>query len=539
MVGAIEGSRAYACACLLLHGCVSEPLESDALCTLGPGDVVVTEVHANPDGSDGSSEYVELYNATDATVDLLGAALASNRQDGSGSARHVFTTSIVEAGQYYVVGNAPADALPAHIDYSYGSSLGALRNSDAELSLWCGSSLVDQVRYASTRDGRALELDGDIEPDAARNDDESVWCDASPDQPEAFAGNYGSPGTSNGTCGDEPSDMECASESGAEVVAPEPADAFITEWMPNPVGLDDELEWVEIEVVHEVNLAGLRLGPSLDALGASPFEGCVPVDAGSRVVFGASPWATPRVDAPLNVSLGNTGPRDLVLTLDDVLLDRVSYPEAPEGIAWQVDAEGVTCEVTPSVEFEYQPGNFGSPGVENPRCPVSLEPGTCLEDGLPRPIRTPAPGTARITEWLASPDQSDDRAGEWVELRVDGASDLNGLTWSDLAGTGSPLQSTECLSVDPGSILVFARSDDPSENGGLPVVDFPLDVSLNNRDESIAIEFDGEVLDVVTYDDARAGVATQLDDFGGRCDASTAYGKGDLGTPGAPNPVCP
>lgn len=539
MVGAIDRSRVCACALAVLHGCVSEPLESEATCTLAPGDIVFTEVHANPNGSDGSSEYVELYNATETSIDLLGATLVSSRDDGSRGSQHRFGNAIVDAGHYYVVGNAPTSALPSHVDYSYGSSLGALRNSDAELSLWCGSSLIDQVQYAETRDGRALELDGDLDPDATRNDDDTLWCEASLDEPPAFGENYGSPGARNAPCGARSAQESCSDEAGASVVAAAPGNAFITEWMPNPSGLDDELEWVEVEVADSINLAGLRLGASLDALGASPFSSCVPVDAGSRVVFGASPWAAPRVDADLSVSLGNSGPRDLVLAVDDREVDRVSYPEAPEGIAWQVDASGVTCLTPRSAEHEYEAGNFGTPGEENPGCPILPEPGMCLENGVPRPLQTPTPGTVRITEWMASPSRSEDRSGEWVELRIDVAADLNGLTWSDLTGAGKPLESTKCLSVEAGSVVVFARSDDPLENGGIPAVDHRLDVSLNNRDESIAVELDGEVLDVVAYEDATSGVATQRDDFGIRCDASVPYGDGDLGTPGAPNPACP
>ncbi len=47
-----------------------------------------------------------------------------------------------------------------------------------------------------------------------------------------------------------------------------------------------------------------------------------------------------------------------------------------------------------------------------------------------------------------------------------------------------------------------------------------------------------QVLDSVSYARAKAGVAVQVDALGNVCDAVQAYGDGDLGTPGAPNPWC-
>ncbi|MEM9729042.1 MAG: lamin tail domain-containing protein [Myxococcota bacterium] len=538
MVGAFGGARWCALGVVFVHGCISEPLDGSPGCTVGQGDLVITEVHANPDGSDGDSEYLEIHNATDAPIDLIGMTLAASRGDDSGSEEHRFTNAIIGPGDYLVVGNATSAELPQHIDYSYGTSLGALRNSDAALSLWCGMLLVDDVRYASTRDGQALEFDGAEEPSAEQNDDPEQWCDAPRDGQASFEGNFGSPGSRNASCTEPALPISCIRADGTEPARPTADNAFIEEWMPNASGPDDDLEWVELAFLAPVNLAGVRLGTGVDALGPSPFESCHPVDAGSRVVLGASPWAAPRVDADLNIGLGNTGLRELVLAMGDDVLDRVTYLDTIEGAAWQVDEDGEVCRVMPSPGIEYLDGNFGTPGEPNPPCPLELAPGMCLDGGVPRDIEVPLPGTIRITEWLASPSRADSRAGEWVEVRVESAADLNGLTWVDRSGRGSPLESDECLSVDPGALLVFARSDDAEANGGLPFVDFTLDISLNNRDETIALEVAGIPLEEVSYEGSSPGAATQRDDFGGVCDAVAAFGDGDFGTPGEPNPVC-
>jgi hypothetical protein len=48
----------------------------------------------------------------------------------------------------------------------------------------------------------------------------------------------------------------------------------------------------------------------------------------------------------------------------------------------------------------------------------------------------------------------------------------------------------------------------------------------------------GDTVDALTWTGARPGVAIQRED-GVTCPATTAYGDGDLGTPGAANPACP
>ena len=302
----------------------------------------------------------------------------------------------------------------------------------------------------------------------------------------------------------------------------------ISEWMANPDGRDTDLEWVELWVSDAADLRGLQLGPAVDAL-EPVVDGdlCFPVDAGSWVVFGASPAAAPRVDAELPFSLGNAGPRSILAALDGVVLDRVDYEGANEGVVGKVDPDGKRCD-----------GGEATPGGANPPCPVVLEAGECLEEGTARAVKPPAVGEAWISEWMADPASVDNRSGEWVEVRLHTASDLNGLTLSDRSGSSTVVESDACLSVDAGAHILFAREVDASKNGGLEGAPIPLGISLNNRDETIHLEAYGEELDRVTYESAERGVATQVDDLGSRCPAVDTYGAGDLGTPGAANPPC-
>ncbi|MEM7136182.1 MAG: hypothetical protein AAF500_06365 [Myxococcota bacterium] len=523
---------------LVVSSCGGEPLPGDPGCEVDVGDLVLTEVLANPDGADGANEYVEIHNPRSTARSLRGVVLASSRDDGTGRVEHRFGEVEVAGGSYFVVGNASPNQLADHVDYSYGAALGNLRNTSAVLSLWCGQQLIDAVRYQSTRDGYALVLDGAVAPSSDGNDDPTAWCEAL-DAIQGFAGNTGSPGLANAACEGGTVAGRCLGTDGVSLDSPVVGDAAITEWMANPRGSDADLEWVEVTFTSTVDVGGVRLGTSVDELGASPFTGCSPVDAGTTVVFGASPGAAPRVDAMLNVSLGNLGERRIILATDDEVVDQVDYDGAPQGRAWQVDETGALCLAPAGPDNEYAEGNAGSPGLANPTCPPALGEGMCLDDGVPRETRPPAAGSVQVTEWMASPVSSENRTGEWVEVLVGSDADLNGLTWSDLTGPSDPLESTACIEVAAGTLLVFARSDDPALNGGLPYVDYALPISLNNENETISLVLDGTPLDAVAYDKSEPGAAAQLDDFGVRCLASTPYGAGDLGTPGAPNPLCP
>ena len=524
---------------LVLGACAREELVATGVCDdVERGDVVITEVHANPDGSDGDGEYVELFNTSGGPLTFDGLTLVSNRSDGTGAKAHRFFGTSVGAGDYWVAGNASRDSMPPYIDYSYGDTLGSLRNSDARISIRCGEQIIDQVSYESTADGRALELDGRFAPDHALNDEASHWCTTPEGVDELSPGNFGTPGTANSPCAFDEPEGGCL-ESGVRraVRVPNPGELHFREWMANPAGADADLEWVEVLFSAEADLNGLQLGPAPDALvTVVEQDACFPVGAGERVVFGASPAAAPRVDAELGFSLGNSGERSVVAVLNGIVLDQVDYDGTVEGRAWQLDPNDELCVVP--TQDEYITENFGTPGESNPICPLVLGPGMCMDDGAPREIVSPSPGEAWITEWMANPLEVGNRDGEWLEVRFDRAVDLNGLVLSDLTASTDAIEAEDCLEVTAGAHVLFARNPNPTENGGLERVDLELSLSLNNSDETIVLSIGDQALDSVSYERSKAGIATQVDLLGNVCDAAQAYGDGDLGTPGAANPWC-
>jgi Lamin Tail Domain len=531
--------RKLACLVLVLNGCGRETVVADSACDdLRPGDLVITEVCANPDGSDGAGEYIEVFNARANLLPLDGLTLIASRSDGTGSEAHRFTGASIAAGTYFVVGNAPVDEMPAHVDYSYEGTLGSLRNADGAIAIRCGEVIIDQVSYERTVDGRALELDGRLAPDHDLNDEASHWCTTPQGVREVSPGNFGTPGATNSPCEVVPLEGMCRDGTSWRAPnEPEQGDVRITEWMANPEGADADFEWVEVLFASDTDLNGFQLGSAPDSLSAIiEDEACFPVGAGSRVVFGASPTAAPRVDAELRLSLGNTGPRSIVAGIEGVILDEVGYTGTVEGVAWQIDSSQAVCLALPV--DEYLPGNFGTPGEANPSCMPVLETGMCFDEGTTRAIVSPTPGGARITEWMANPSSVGNGEGEWVEVRFDAAVDLNGLVLSDQTSSSTVVDVEECLTVEAGAHAVFARNTNPLENGGIEDVHAELSLSLNNSDETLTLSIDGQLIDAVTYARSTAGVATQVDELGKVCDAESAYGSGDLGTPGLANPRC-
>jgi hypothetical protein len=161
-----------------------------------------------------------------------------------------------------------------------------------------------------------------------------------------------------------------------------------------------------------------------------------------------------------------------------------------------------------------------------------------------RPTVAPQMGDVTITEFMANPDAVSDSNGEWFEIHFAQAADLNGLQLGKVADPALMIDETvggtDCISVAADTYVVFARNTDTATNGGLPTTDIvDTNISLTNSSGSLFVAYDNVLFDTVEYSTSQAaGVSTQIDDVGTTCAATTAYGDGDLGTPGAANPLC-
>ncbi|HHO50831.1 MAG TPA: lamin tail domain-containing protein, partial [Deltaproteobacteria bacterium] len=164
------------------------------------------------------------------------------------------------------------------------------------------------------------------------------------------------------------------------------------------------------------------------------------------------------------------------------------------------------------------------------------------------------PGDLVINEIIQNPAAVADGNGEWFEVyNASGQTvDLEGLIVRDDGGESFTV--TGPLLTPAGGYLVFGVNSNLATNGGV-VVDYDYNgMFLSNADDEIVLEAPGGVvIDAVAYDGVTwidpTGASMSLDP-GHRdaisndnstywCEATTPFGDGDLGTPGAANDACP
>jgi hypothetical protein len=166
-------------------------------------------------------------------------------------------------------------------------------------------------------------------------------------------------------------------------------------------------------------------------------------------------------------------------------------------------------------------------------------------------VSAAAPGDVVINEIIQNPAAVADGSGEWFELYNPTGSgiDLDGWTIRDddidshVISNGSPLV------IPAGGYLVLGNNSDSGTNGGVTVnYNYGSSWFLANGDDEVVL-LDGSLVEIdrVNYDDGAtfpdptgASMALSVPNLDNNiganwCVASTPYGSGDLGTPGAAN----
>lgn len=168
------------------------------------GDLVVTEILPNPNGSDTNTEWFEIKNVSLTPILLNGLVLSD-----LGNNSHTITAVadlVVNPGQYYVLGrNAEMGANGGvAVDYAYGSAY-SLSNSgtaiiDEVIIKDANDVLIDEVYYSNAMgvaSGFAIQVGNQHNLSSVDNNDAQFWCPAT----TLFNGvDYGTPGTANDNC---------------------------------------------------------------------------------------------------------------------------------------------------------------------------------------------------------------------------------------------------------------------------------------------------------------------------------------------------
>lgn len=340
---------------------------------LEPGDLVVTEVMADPVGVDGAfGEWFEIRNTRDTAVDLEGLI----GRDAGSDDFFVGTSLVVEAGGVLVFGASddPSRSGGVEVDHVYEGDFG-LSNAEDQIRLEVDGRTIDAVswdRHFPHAAGFAMSLDADA--DAETNDGPEAWCLA---ETVYGIGGRGTPGARNPAC-PEPFD-------GLRVPELPIGGLVLTEIMKDPSVVDGDYgEWFEVynATGEAVDLEGL--GVEDDS--GEDFDVFLPlvVPAGGYVVLGSFVDPLVNGEAPIafewrwSFSLANSGDTIRLLAgtreLDAVAYDAgIAFPDF-EGASLSLDPDAVSavenddgaswCEgIDP-----YGAGDLGSPGEANPDC---------------------------------------------------------------------------------------------------------------------------------------------------------------------------
>jgi hypothetical protein len=530
------------------------------------GDLVISEVMPNPAGDDTGKEWFEVYNAGTTPADIGGLELVTSLPDKTSEKAVAVTSGTIPAGAYFVFSASAPDLLPDYADYGYGNALGSLRNDTGRIALRCGDVIVDEVTYANVTEGAAREFTGAQVPDSVANEDPTKWCDG---QTEYETGDKGTPGAANDSCGAVGTKCDDGGTM-RDILFPTVGDVVISEIMPDPTKVaDDQGEWFELTIVHDVDLNGLQIGatPGMPKTTIAD-SACRRRVAGSRVVFARSDAAgmngmLPAVEATFGFGLSNSG-GSLYVGVNGTTLDQVSWAAASAGTSIQLDRDKIDPDLNDNntnwcgATATYGLGDKGTPGGENASCPVVVPDGMCVDGTTLRAIVTPAVGDLIIDELLPDLDGADTDK-EWFEVLVRKDVDLNGL---QIGTTFPTVQKTftapECLRATTGTFLLFLHNDGSgtNPNGGLPKVDFRFGFDLVNSNRGIFIGVGGTLVDAVTYTTVPAGASRVLktgkvgadptttdavNDDATWCTSTAVYDAplADKGTPGAADATCP
>lgn len=367
MVGC-EWRRGIGLALLALaSACAPGGPEPEARCEgLGEGSLVLTELLADPEGTDTGKEWLEWHNPGSTPVELQGLTLFASQPDGSRERTYTLSEPLpVPPGGYVVLGDVRSGPLPEYMQATYGNALGALPNTGGRLGLRCAGQVLQEVSYAAPlRSGHSRSYSG-------------RWCDLTP-----------SPGKPNPPCPEEPGQQPdtgngspgptCLPQgvsSPRSPVAPQPGDLVVSELLIDPRATPDSLgEWVEVYAYRDFDLNGLTLSTESASTTLQSSQ-CLSVRAGSFALLARSSkpeenGGLPAVLATLSIGLPNgSGEHLLRLEAEGQVLEELTWAgSAPSGVAWQLDLEDMVSYCLAPEEARYGAGDRGSPGEENPPC---------------------------------------------------------------------------------------------------------------------------------------------------------------------------
>lgn len=386
------------------------PGKANVDCPLPPqcghkaGDLLITEIMADPKAPDSNSEYFEIYNNKGTKISTVGGLClkiwTSNALTGKANYAGSITKALpLDKGGFLTIGSGEMGKDRPWVDY-YWSKM-SLTNSGATVGLYCddkcdksefnaSATLIHKVAYGNKASGKgppkpssgvAKELSGSLFKGAriptAETEKPGNWCDATATY-DAKSGDKGTPGKANSSC----SAVSCSHPV-------RDGDLVINEYMVNGAGNEsNQKEWVEVKVVkaakdNKVDLSGLEFVYGKDlAAGIKSSKlvgtGCMTHSVGERILLGRKPSGS--VDCSVSPkytfggsALGNSaGAVGLRLINGQKIIAKAEYTSSKDGVAQNRDeSSGKYCAATTQFCADKTKGavGLGTPGKANVSCP--------------------------------------------------------------------------------------------------------------------------------------------------------------------------
>ena len=485
--------------------------------------VIINEIMQNPSAvSDSSGEWFEIHNPTAGPVDINGWMILDNDSDS-----HMITNGgplVVPAGGFLVLGNNDDSSTNggAPVAYAYGSNFFLANGADELVLLNTTGMEIDRVEWdggATFPDpnGASMSL---IDP-ALDNNAGANWCEAI----TTFGdGDLGTPGTTN----------ECPGSGPGPIIV-------INEILQNPSAVSDSNgEWFEVHnpTAGPVDIDGWTIEDNDSDSHVIANGAPLIVPAGGFLVLGNNDDFSTNGGAPVAYSYGSNfflanGADELVLR--DTLLTEIDRVEWDNGATFP-DPNGASMSlIDPALDNNvganwceaitpFGDGDLGTPGTTN-QCTGIV-----------------------INEIMQNPSAVSDSAGEWFEVYnlTTSPVDIDGWTIADNDFDSHVISNGGPLVIPAGGYLVLGINANSGTNGGV-VVDYQYSGIFlsNSADELVLLDAFGAEVDRVEWDNGATfpdpnGASMSLIDpildnnVGANwCTASTPYGAGDLGTPGA------
>ncbi|MBU4360730.1 lamin tail domain-containing protein, partial [Patescibacteria group bacterium] len=234
------------------------------------GDIIINEIMQNPSVVDDDyGEWIELYNTTQNSVDLIGCIITDNDSNS-----HIINNSlVVSIGDYVILGRSNDININGGVIVDYKYSNFSLGNSDDEIILTCNNGVedieIDRVEYTGSSPwpdptGASMGFNPNLLNSDPKNENDigSNWCESST-MWSGSAGDKGTPGAVNDSCGNTPPPSCASSISGKKYNGNKEDDVTLKDWeieLYNSQDLENPLATTTTDINGEYIFEDLCVG---------------------------------------------------------------------------------------------------------------------------------------------------------------------------------------------------------------------------------------------------------------------------------------